>query len=144
MRGFSVRRSVNAVHRAFRGQNPESDEPMSGPPVESGGLATQSGNDIKEAIWFAVVACIAMLVLIILYQAGPIIGLHAGTDEATTPAVFWILIVVCLSLCAFVPFLLKNSKPMDFKIIAILLTAVVPAVIIAFLLFSLWRAAGPG
>jgi len=102
----------------------------------------QSGNDIREAIWFAVVACIAMLVLVILYQSGPIIGLHAGTDDATTPGVYWFLIAVCLSLCAIVPYLLKNSKPADFKIIAILLTAAAPAAIIAFVLFSLWRATG--
>ncbi len=100
-------------------------------------------NDKKEAAWFAVISVIAMLVLIILYQSGGIIEAHMGTEETSTPVVYWVLVVVCLCLCALVPFLLKDSTPMDFKIIAILLTAVAPAVLIGFILFSLWRSASP-
>jgi amino acid transporter len=101
-------------------------------------------NDKKEAAWFAVVACIAMLVLVILYLSGPIIGAHIGMEETSTPGIYWVLVVVCLGLCALVPYLLKDSRPMDFKIIGILLTAVAPAAIIGFILFSLWRSGSPG
>jgi hypothetical protein len=101
-------------------------------------------NDKKEAIWFGVVAVIALLVLIILHQSSGVIGAHTGTEEASTPGVFWVLVVTCLSLCALVPYLLKNSSPLDFKIIAILLTGVVPAILIGFVLFSVWRSTGPG
>ena len=101
-------------------------------------------NDKKEAAWFAVISVIAMLVLIILYQSGGTIEAHMGTEETSIPVVYWVLVVVCLGLCALVPFLLKDSTPMDFKIIAILLTAVAPAVLIGFILFSLWRSASLG
>ena len=101
-------------------------------------------NDKKEAIWFAVVAGIALLVLAILHQSSGVIGAHTGTEEASTPGVYWILVVTCLSLCALVPYLLKDSRPLDFKIIAILLTGVAPAVLIGFVLFSLWRSTIPG
>ena len=100
-------------------------------------------NEKKEAIWFAVVAAIAVLVLVILYQSSEIIEAHSGAEEAHTPGFYWLLVSVCLGLCALVPYLLNNSRPMDFKIIAILLTAVAPAVLIVFVLFSLWRAASP-
>jgi len=99
-------------------------------------------NDKKEAIWFGVVAGIGLLVLIILYQSSGIIGLHAGTGQASNPGIFWVVVVLCLSLCALVPYLLKESTPRDFKIIAILLTSVAPAVLIGFVLFSLWNAPG--
>ena len=65
-------------------------------------------NDKSEAIRFVVVAGIAMLVS------------------------------VCLGLCALVPYLLKDAKPMDLKIIAILLTGIAPGALIGFVLFSLW------
>ncbi len=101
-------------------------------------------NDKKEAIWFAVVAGIALLVLVILHQSSGVIGAYTGTKEASTPGVYWVLVVTCLSLCALVPYLLKNSSPLDFKIIAVLLTGVAPAVLIGFVLFSLWRSTSPG
>lgn len=100
-------------------------------------------NEKKEAIWFAVVAAIGVLVLVILYQSSGIIEAYSGAEGAHTPAFYWVLVSLCLGLCALVPYLLSNSKPMDFKIIAILLTAVAPAVVIGFVLFSLWRAASP-
>jgi hypothetical protein len=100
-------------------------------------------NDKKEAVWFAVVSAIALLVLVILHQSGEIIGARAAVEEASIPIVYWVLVVVCLSLCALVPYLLKESKPLDFKIIATLLTALAPAVLVGFVLFSLWRSASP-
>ncbi len=101
-------------------------------------------NDKKEAIWFGVVAGIAMLVLVILHQSSGFIGAQAGTEEASIPGVYWVLVVTCLSLCALVSYLLKNSSPLDFKIIAVLLTGVAPAVLIGFVLFSVWRSTGAG
>ena len=100
-------------------------------------------NDKKEAVWFAVVSVIALLVLVILQQSGEIIGARAAAEEVSIPGVYWALIVVCLSLCALVPYLLKESTPLDFKIIATLLTALAPAVLIGFVLFSLWRSTSP-
>ena len=85
------------------------------------------------------VAGIALLVLVILYQSGEIIAARAVTEGVSIPGVYWIAVVACLSLCGLVPYLLKDSDPMDFRIIAILLTAVAPAVLIGYLLFSLWR-----
>lgn len=96
-------------------------------------------NDKKEAAWFAAVSVIAVLVLIILYQSGEIIAARAVTEGVGIPGVFWISAVACLSLCGLVPYLLKDSEPMDFRIIAILLTAVAPAILIGYLLYSLWR-----
>lgn len=96
-------------------------------------------NDKKEAAWFAVVAGIALLVLVILYQSGEIIAARAVTEGVSIPGVFWISLVACVSLCGLVPYLLKESKPMDFRILAILLTAVAPMILIGYLLFSLWR-----
>lgn len=101
-------------------------------------------NDKKEAIWFGVVAGIALLVLVILYESSGIIGAQAGTEEASTPGVYWVLVMICLSLCALVPYLLNDSRPLDFKIIAILLTGVAPAVLVGFVLFSVWRSTGAG
>lgn len=100
-------------------------------------------NDKKEAAWFAAVSIIGLLVLAILYQSSEIIAAHAGTADTGIPVIFWLSVVACLGLCALVPYLLKDSRPMDFKIIAILLTSVAPAVLIVFIVFSLWRAAGP-
>ena len=100
-------------------------------------------NEKNEAVWFAVVAGIALLVLIILHQSGEIIGAYAAIEEASIPGVYWLFVAICLDLCALVPYLLKESRPMDFKIIAILLTAVAPTVLIGFILFSLWRSANP-
>ena len=102
-------------------------------------------NDKKEAVWFAVVSIIALLVLVILHLSGEIIGARAGAgaEEVSIPSVYWVFVVVCLSLCALVPYLLKESTPLDFKIIATLLTALAPAVLIGFVLFSLWRSTSP-
>lgn len=97
-------------------------------------------NDKKEAVWFATVAAIAWLVLVILYQSSQIIGAYAGTGDASIPGTYWLSVAVCLALCALVPYLLKDSKPADFKIIAIVLTSAAPAIVIAFALFSVWRA----
>ena len=101
-------------------------------------------NDKKEAVWFAVISIIALLIVVILHLSSGIIEAHAATQEASTPVVFWVLVVACLGLCALVPYLLKDSSPVEFKIIAILLTAVGPAVVIGFVLFALWRSAGSG
>lgn len=96
-------------------------------------------NEKKEAVWFAAVAAIAWLVLVILYQSSVIIGAYAGTENASIPGIYWLSVAVCLALCALVPYLLKDSRPIDFKIIAILLTSVAPAIVIVFVLFSLWQ-----
>jgi len=103
--------------------------------VKDGGTV----NDKKEAAWFAVVAGIALLVLVILYQSGEIIAARAMKEGVSIPGVFWISVVACLSLCGLVPYLLKDSQPMEFRIIAILLTAMAPVILIGYLLFSLWR-----
>jgi cytochrome bd-type quinol oxidase subunit 2 len=100
-------------------------------------------NDKKEAIWFAVVSIVALLVLIILHQTGEIVGARTGAEVANIPSVYWMLVVVCLSLCVLVPYLLKDSKSMEFKVIAIILTALAPTVVVGFALFSLWRSASP-
>jgi hypothetical protein len=100
-------------------------------------------NDKKEAAWFAVVSVIALLILVILHQSGEIIGARAGMEEVSVPVVYWVFVVACLGLCALVPYLLRESTPLDFKIIAILLTALAPVVLIGFVLFSLWRSASP-
>ena len=100
-------------------------------------------NDKKEAVWFAVVSVIALLILVILHQSGEIIGARAGLEEVSVPVVYWVVVVSCLGLCALVPYLLRESTPLDFKIIAILLTALAPAILVAFVLFSLWRSASP-
>ena len=105
--------------------------------------SNRSPNEKKEAIWFGVVAVIALLVLVILHQSGEIVADFMMLEEPSVPVIYWVLIVVCLSLCALVPYLLKDSKEMDFKIIAILLTSVAPIALICFILFSFWRSANP-
>ena len=100
-------------------------------------------NDKKEAIWFAVVSIVALLVLVILHQTGEIVGARTGAEVANIPGVYWMLVVVCLSLCMLVPYLLKDSKSMEFKVIAILLTGLAPTVVVGFALFTLWRSASP-
>ena len=100
-------------------------------------------NDRKEAVWFAVVSVISLLILVILHQTGEIVGARAGAEVASIPSVYWMLVVVCLSLCALVPYLLKDSKSMEFKVIATILTALAPTVVVGFALFSLWRSASP-
>ena len=42
-------------------------------------------NDKKEAVWFAVVSVIVLLVLVIPHQSGEIIGIRAQAEEAIGP-----------------------------------------------------------
>jgi Na+/alanine symporter len=105
-------------------------------------LMAVSINDKKEAVWFAAVAIIALLVLIILFQSNNIIEAYEKAGSASIPGTFWLIVGICSSLCALVPYLLKESKPIDFRIIGIVLTGVAPATLIVFVLFSLWRSVG--
>lgn len=100
-------------------------------------------NDKNEAVWFAVVSIVALLILVILHQTGGIVGARAGAEVVDIPSVYWMLVVVCLSLCMLIPYLLKDSESMGFKVIAIILTAIAPTVVVGFALFSLWRSASP-
>lgn len=95
-------------------------------------------NDRKEALWFAVVSGIGMLFIIILIESSEAVAAYAETQAGSIPGSYWALVCIFLSLCALVPYLLYNSKPMDFRISAIVLTAIVPAATVVFITLKLW------
>jgi hypothetical protein len=95
-------------------------------------------NDIKEALRFTVMAGIGLLFIIVLYQSGEVMATYTETGEGKVPVGYWPLVTVFLFLCALIPVLLRGSEPM-FKVIAISLTAIAPALAIAFVVANLWQ-----
>jgi len=96
-------------------------------------------NDKKEAVWFAVLAGIGILFLLLFYVTGRITAAHLATGKSSIPVLYWLLVAIPLLLCALVPILLRGSE-LFFRINAIVLTAVLPAVAIVFLACNLWYA----
>ena len=94
-------------------------------------------NDKYEAVWFAVLAGIGMLFLLLFHVTGRITAAHLATGESSIPVLYWLLVAVSLLLCALVPFLLRGSE-LFFRINAIVLTALLPAVAIVFVASNLW------
>lgn len=94
-------------------------------------------NDKKEALWFAVLAGIGMLFLLLFYVTDRITAAHLATGESSIPVLYWLLVAIPLLLCSLVPFLLRGSE-VFFRINAIVLTAILPAVAIVFLACNLW------
>jgi len=96
-------------------------------------------NDMKEALWVVAMAGIGMLFVIIFYQSGQVIAEYTEMGEASISGTFWVCVAVALSLCAMVPYLLKDSKGLPFKLIAILLTAITPAVTVVLVVANVWQ-----
>jgi len=96
-------------------------------------------NDSKEALWVVAMAGIGLLFLVILYQMGQVMAAHAETGQARISETMWAGVAVALSLCAIIPYLLKDSKGLPFKVTAIVMTSITPAVTILFIVANLWH-----
>jgi len=94
-------------------------------------------NDHKEALWVVAMAGIGLLFLVILYQMGQVMAAHAETGQARISGTMWASVGTALSLCALIPYLLKDSKGLPFKVIAIVMTSIAPAVTILFIVANL-------
>lgn len=94
-------------------------------------------TDIKEALWVTAMAGIGLLFLIVFYQSGQVMSTYAQTGQGEISLVYWLLVAAFLFLCTLVPVLLKDSEPL-FKVIAILLTAIAPAVTMVLVVANLW------
>ena len=91
-------------------------------------------NDKKEAAWFAVVTGTGMLFLLIFYVTGQMTAAYLATGDASVSLIYWLLVAVSLFLCTLIAYLLKESE-LFFRINAIALTAILPAVVVTFLAF---------
>jgi len=96
-------------------------------------------NAIREALWVVAMACIALLLIVELYLSSTTMAAHLETGNGIISNSFWVFVAASLSACALVPYLLRDSKPKDFKIIAIVLTAIAPAAAVIFIALNLWR-----
>jgi hypothetical protein len=95
-------------------------------------------TDIKEALWVTAMAVIGLLFLIVFRESGEVMATYAETGEVEISIVYWLLVAAFVFLCALIPVLLRDSEPL-FKVIAIALTAIAPAVTMAFVVANLWR-----
>ena len=93
--------------------------------------------EIKEGLWIVAVACIGLLFLVLLHQSGGIMAEFSESGKKDIPILFWVLVTIFLTFCISVFVLLKNSKPIEFRITAFLLTGVAPIVAILFIVFNL-------
>jgi len=97
---------------------------------------------VREAMWVSCMAAIGILVLLLLHLSGKVMARQAALGEATIPTGFWLVVVALLALCALVPWLLRDSQPPSFRVLATLLTALIPAAVTLFLVVNLWIVVG--
>ncbi len=97
---------------------------------------------VREAMWVACMAAIGLLVLLLLHQSGEVMARFAATGRATIPVGPWVVATLSLTLCALIPWLLRDSQPRGFRVLAILFTALVPAALVVFLVANLWVVVG--
>lgn len=83
-------------------------------------------------------AGIGILFLIILYQSGQVMAAYDESGQGNISVLYWVLVFAILALCALIPILLRDSEPMEFKVLAILFTAIVPVVALAFVVGNVW------
>ena len=94
-------------------------------------------NDNKEALWVVAMAGIGLLFLVILYQMGQVMAAYTETGQARISGAMWACVGVALFLCAMIPYLLKDSKGLPFKVTAIVMTSIAPTVTILFIVANL-------
>ena len=93
--------------------------------------------EIREALWVAAMACMGLLLLVLLHQSSDVMGEYAQSGELKIPASFWLSAVSFLVVNFSVFPLLKNSKPVGFKVLAYILTGIVPTVVLLFVVLNL-------
>ena len=111
---------------------------------DSNGKESETGPskkvvEIKEAFWFVVTACIGLILLILLHQSGDVMGNFTQSGKKTIPTSFWILATIYLVASISVFPLLKDSKPVEFKVLGCLLTGVVPIVTLLLVVYNLLK-----
>jgi hypothetical protein len=97
---------------------------------------------VREALWVACMAAIGLLVLLLLHLSGKImVQVEAAGQAPITPG-FWFVVALTLGLSALIPWLLRDSQPVGFRVLAVLFTALAPALLVLFLVVNLWVVTG--
>jgi len=96
-------------------------------------------EELKEAFWIVAMACIGLLVIVDLHLSSTVMGEYLETGSATIPFSFWAFVALTLAVSAVIPMLLKDSKSMELRVIAVLLTSIAPAVATIFIALNLWQ-----
>jgi len=97
---------------------------------------------VREAMWITCMAAIGLLVLLLLHLSGKAMAHFAEAGQATIPTGFLLVAAVTLALCALIPWLLRDSESRGFRVLAIVMTALLPAALTLFLVVNLWIVVG--
>ncbi len=93
--------------------------------------------EIREALWVAAMACMGLLLLVLLHQSSDVMEETAKSGERKIPVSFWVSATSFLVVNISVFPLLKDSRPVGFKLLAYILTGIAPTVVLLFVVLNL-------
>lgn len=96
-------------------------------------------NELKEAFWIVAMAAIGLLLIVDLHLSSKVMAVFLEEGRATIPISFWAFLAATLVVCALIPLLLKDSKSMELRVVAVLLTSIAPAIGAILIALNLWQ-----
>ena len=95
--------------------------------------------EIKEGLWIVAMSCIGLLFIALLHQSSQVMGQYSESGKVDISVSFWVLATIYLAASISVFPLLKDSKPIEFKVTAYIFTGVVPIAALLMLVFNLLK-----